>query len=395
MRMKLIGFAIVAVPSVALACLHATGGEAAQPVTQSGQQAIVVHHDGVEDLVLQVDYQGLASQTIGWIVPVPATPSEYGVGELQLFRDVGEWVNLRRQRPQPRGLRSRGTPTQAAAATLRFGEPARVGPFDIQPIQGFGSGAANALNEWMRANDFQPLPTLTLSYYVQRNWTFLAIKATPEEGAELDDAGGLPPLRITFPSERAVYPLKLSTHMGAFGVRIYLFTSEPVRAEAFAGARERGFEVATGGIHLRHPASKPGTLRSDVAAFEVASAPPTLRPLLARVGERAHLSVLLNEDFNQEPRAGVEMRSAHWAEDLSVPGVGEGEVLVGSADTEADTEAEAEAEAAEAETEAASEAETEAASEPDDGLCSASGSPGFTALLCLVVLLERSRRKRA
>ena len=409
MRIVLTVTLVLALPAIALACLHAGGAGNTQPVTQSGQQGIVVHANGIEDLVLQVDYQGLATQKIGWIVPVPASPTDYGVGDLQVFRDVGEWVNLRREQPQPRSRSRSLSHTAATQAPLRFGEPARVGPFDIQPIQGAGPGAAEALNAWMRDNEFQPLPVQTLSYYVQRSWTFLAIRATPEEGGELASAGGLPPLRITFPSERAVYPLKLSTHMGVMPVRVYLFTARALRAEAFAGARARGFEVATAGIHLRHDASRPGTLRSDVGAFDVASAPATLRPLLTRLGARAHLAVLLNETFNAEPRAGVEMRAAHWAEDLAVPGTGDGEVLAGArsgsdaeaeAEAEADSEAEAEAEAnSEAEAEAETETETSASAmasptEEASGGCSVGGAPHFAGWLAWLLLWERSRRRR-
>ncbi len=391
--MRLLALAIVAVPSVALACMHAGGGPTTTPVTQSGQQGIVVHAGGVQDLILQVDYTGLSTQSLGWIVPVPSTPTDYGVGDTQLFRDVAEWVNLRRQMPQPRG-RLRGRPSASAQApTLRFGEPARVGPYNIQPIVGFGAGAATALNRWMEENGFQPLPAQTLSYYVQRNWTFLAIKATPQEGAELSAEGGMPPLRITFPSERAVYPLKLSTHMGTFPVRIYLFTAEPVRAEALESVRAKGFEVATGGIHLRHAASMPGTLRSDVSSFAVNTAPEALRPVLERLGTQAHLSVLLNETFNREG-GNVEMRAAHWAEDLSVPGVGEGEVLAGqSAEADPEPEPDPEAEAdPEPEAEAAMSEDPTPASESDEGGCSASGSPHFAGAFCLLLLWGRKSK---
>ncbi|MEM9072967.1 MAG: DUF2330 domain-containing protein [Myxococcota bacterium] len=324
---------IVGTPAAALACLHPGGGGShTTSVTQNGQQALIVHHDGVEDLVLRVEYEGLAeTPSLAWIVPVPAAPTDYGTADDALFDDLNEWVNLRRVwRPRSRS-RGRSSSGSRSSSTLVMLPAAQVGPFAVQPIQANGAQAATELNEWMTTNGFQPLPEANIRYYVERSWTFLAIKITPNSGT-LSGGGGLPPLRITFPSERAVFPLKLSTHMGMFPVRAYLITSEALTEEAFAGARARGFEVASGGRHYRVPGLPRGRLETHVRGpFPAERAPASLRPLLARLSGPAHLSVLFSRHFNniEGNVDGFEQRSALWREDLSVPALPEGARLEG------------------------------------------------------------------
>ena len=40
-----------------------------------------------------------------------------------------------------------------------------------------------ALGKWVKDNGFVPLEKDKLSYYVERNWTFLAVRIQPADGA--------------------------------------------------------------------------------------------------------------------------------------------------------------------------------------------------------------------
>lgn len=306
--------------SPARACLHAQG-PASMKIGQKGQQALILHHDGVEELVLKVEYAGDAAPSLAWIVPVPAAPTDYGTVDTALFDALDEWVQLRRERPRARAM-EKSAPPQAVLTLL---PPARVGPFEIQPIQVAGeTGADAALNAWMREHGFQELPAATLAYYIERGWTFLAIRVTPASGAALEAEGGLPPLRVQFPSADAAYPLKLSTHMGEFAARVYLVTAAPPAERAFDGVRARGFEVVSGGRYLETARFADGPLAAAVDRFAPADAPDVLKDMLQkRFGDaRAlHMSVLLSERVNAPapPDGGdVELAPARWAEDFAV-----------------------------------------------------------------------------
>lgn len=315
------------------ACLHASRHEQKPtPVTQKGQQALILHHAGVQDLILKVEYNTGETAALAWIVPVPAVPTEYGAVDGKLFDALAGWVNLRRG-VQDRRRRAKGIGGDGAkepVATLTLLPPAAVGPFDIQPIQARGKAAGSALNAWMTERGFGALPDETLAYYIERNWTFLAVRVSPDKGKKtMAKAGGLPPLRITFPSAQAVYPLKLSTHMGEFAARVYLVTADILATNAFAGARARGFEVVSNGMYFDAPHTG-GALRSDVGHFMVADAPESVRALLSkRFADKRQLSlaVLLGERVNDSETIsgsgpdGVDVRRApaDWSEDLAVP----------------------------------------------------------------------------
>ena len=190
------------------ACLHAGGGGSTAPVTQGGQQAIILRHDGVQDLILRVQYKvpdPAAMKHLGWVVPLPAVPSRYATASPDLFSEMDAAVKLVR-RYLPRSVRKGTKSAGGTRSAVRLLPPAKAGPYRIQPIRATGAQAATALNVWMKKNGFKEIPTASLKYYTDRSWTFLAIRIDPAEGQKnLDAHGGLPPLHMTFKSERVVY----------------------------------------------------------------------------------------------------------------------------------------------------------------------------------------------
>ncbi len=319
------------------ACLHAAGAApTAEPISQRGQQAIILHDGATEDLILRVEYEGVDAPSLAWIVPVPAMPTAYEAMDGKLFDDVGDWVQLARVAPPVmRAASADGGDEKAAPATpslLQLGPPAKVGPFAIQPIKvdqaADRKAGGEALNAWMREHGFAEISAEGLSYYVDRGWTFVAVRIEPEGGGDKVAAeGGLPPLRLTFPSTSAVYPLKLSTHMGELTARVYLVTTAPPSDAAIADLPSKGFEAVVGGEYKAAPRRAATGLETAVSTFAVGDAPPSLRPLLtARFAEagQLHMSVLLSELVNAEAPelwadAKGSFRPVDWTEDLAVP----------------------------------------------------------------------------
>jgi hypothetical protein len=313
----------------AKACLHAeakmygpTTRTDVFALSQKGQQALIIHHEGHEDLVMAFEVSASAPlSSLAWIIPVPSVPDSYGTASPNLLGAVAKWTSLRRVVTRRMNIRAKGRGASPAAASptsqaLQVLPTAEAGPYAIQPLKATGNAGVAALGKWMKDNGFVPLEKDKLSYYVERNWTFLAVRIQPADGAKaISDKGLLPPLRMRFASARAVYPLKLSTHQGVFPVRVDIVTKEPLPKGAFKGAKKRGFEVAgaKGAVYQSAPGAAAGTLLSNVHAFDTAKAPAELRKELARVkldGE-APCSHALRKSVWQRRReaGGLERRS--------------------------------------------------------------------------------------
>ena len=267
-------------------------------------------------------------QSMAWVIPVPSTPTEYGVGKPSLFKSLARWFDVRRRPERSRGGRAKAKGPKARSKSARGGitlrAKAHVGPFEIQPIEVEGKGAGDALNRWMTSNGFKALPSAQLEHYVKRGWTFLAVKILPAAGRRrMDRAGQLPPLRITFASKKIVYPLKLSTHMSTFSARATVITSKRLSKRSVRSALDRGFEVigSAGYFSSRDDQSVP--LIADHTSFRVDTAPAPIRDLLSgRFGaaKRVHASILINERVNSADDTGARYTSepAVWPEDLAL-----------------------------------------------------------------------------
>jgi hypothetical protein len=395
-------------PSPTDACIHAAGagGEPVE-ISQKGHQGLIIWHDGKEEMVLKLEYEsGADVSALGLVIPVPAVPEAYATAEASLFETLHSWVRLERQRPAVRsasgGLRSRNGHGPSGPSLVAL-PAAEAGPYRIQPLQAFGEEGITALTEWMEENEFAPIPREVLTYYTERHWTFLTVKVDPAEGESLARRGGLPPLRARFATDRAIYPLKLEAQ-GTFPLRLYLVTREPLPDDAFDGAVERGFEVAGAGT-MRPLGARGAPLDASVGRFAASSAPAPLRSILEDLDGMDEGELTVRVLFNRRFGHGAG-NSLAWPEELSFPGVAEGERLMGTAvqpaaapETETETETETEAET-ETETETETEAETAAETETEDdgGLCAASGrapSPALGLVVTVALLAARRRRHSA
>jgi hypothetical protein len=126
--------------------------------------------------------------------------------------------------------------------------PVSVGDYAIQPIKARGPESAQALNTWLAENGFSTVPVANMAYYLERRWVWLAIKANVSAVK-----GELRPLRVAFPSERVVYPLKFSTHQGVFDVTLWVFSAKPLR-----GFRRYGHAGSIPPLQGDHPAKAYG-----------------------------------------------------------------------------------------------------------------------------------------
>ena len=109
-RLSVLIFATLIWSPSALPCLHGPAKPGVViPVSQTAQQALILHDGKTEDLILAVDYNTAQADSLAWIIPVPSVPTEYGTEDGDLFSTLQKWVKLVRKEPQkpiPKGAKS-------------------------------------------------------------------------------------------------------------------------------------------------------------------------------------------------------------------------------------------------------------------------------------------------
>lgn len=241
-KVMLIGACILMATWTADACLHRPR-EFSVGLKENAQLAMIVHHNGYEDIVLRIQYEferdaKKLPKELAWVIPTPNTPILYEIADHQLFRDAQAMIYP----PKGRNGKSRSSRKSRKKSPLKFLTKVVVDDYEIQPIKAVGKGAGKALNLWLSKNDFGEVPVKNMTYYTERHWTFLAVKLKKE--IRLSRAGVLPPLRIRFKSKDIVFPLKFSSHQGEFDVSLFLITSRKLSlAQLFWDVEKFGFHI--------------------------------------------------------------------------------------------------------------------------------------------------------
>jgi hypothetical protein len=303
-------------------------------ISQDAQQAILLHHDGREELILRISYRISPTEEaesaekpsadvardaetdkakplpdrFAWVVTTPSEPDAYNLADADIFNAVGHWARpLLAPNFQSHGGCSIGCGAQVksdahAPSMLIFGEPAKVGPYDIQPVRALGVEALDALNEWLAANGFPTEDPGHMTYFVENGFTFLCIKVSPPEGADqVAGQGMLPPLHLSFATERPYYPLRFSSRQGVFDLNVYVLTSTPLDYEASSDSLAR-INYASGQLEKNVAVAAdqfPPELAKAFEQHEFAEAPPVW-----------HLNLLNCYDVNRDDSI------AGWKEDI-------------------------------------------------------------------------------
>ena len=249
------GFAAVpAAPAAACAC----GGIAPLPgseVAVGEEHAIVSWHDGVEQIDLLLAVLSADSEA-GLIFPTPS-PATVSLGDRADFEALARVTTPERVEEYDwwtfQGLGDGAT----AGAPPEVLDVVQLGPIEATTL---AASDTAGLQAWLAGHDYALSPEVTdlLGGYVDRGWSFVALKLTG--AAPLD--GGLDPLRFRFASDELVYPLELSrAATSPQTVRLHVF-AEHRQSVAFAGtatpvasftswaAPVAGTEVASFGDYL-------------------------------------------------------------------------------------------------------------------------------------------------
>ncbi|TJZ56105.1 DUF2330 domain-containing protein [Streptomyces piniterrae] len=173
-----------------------------------------------EQIVMSLTVNGTAPDA-AWIMPVPHRAT-VELGDSALFSELaGLTAPAVRTRhyfwPRSSDWPFGGSGDMAAAPPPGASSPGvgvvgreRLGPFDVARLT---ATDPDALRKWLKTNGFQLPSALAteLRPYVARKWEYVAVRlapASPEKRAYL--TGTLDPLRLSFASDRLVYPMRLS-----------------------------------------------------------------------------------------------------------------------------------------------------------------------------------------
>ncbi|GAA1671359.1 DUF2330 domain-containing protein [Kribbella yunnanensis] len=181
----------------------------------SGEKALVRYDDrGVEEITLSMAING-SSKKAAWIMPVP-NPAKLELGDTNLFPRLDEVTApkvVERTTYWPfRGLdlmeRDGASAGAAPGGGVNVREQMTLGPFEIARL---GGSSGTAVTDWLRTNGYVVPDSLggNLKPYVSEGWEIVAVKLAPKSADE-SLGGSTPPLRLTFDSDKIVYPMRLS-----------------------------------------------------------------------------------------------------------------------------------------------------------------------------------------
>ena len=212
-------------------------------INEPTQKAILFHDQNREDLILQVKYEGPA-EDFGWLIPVPGQP-EVRQGSMRPFYELSRLTQEHFRE---------GVMTRAMSLTQGGKEDQEVKVIEVKTVGAYevavlSSTNPSALADWLAAHHFSfpKEKQSVLDQYIQKHWFFVAARINPEgrgfvvksavrqpatisSGTRKQLASGeLHPIIISFPSEKCVFPLMISSVNGTPSeISLYVLSAEPL-----------------------------------------------------------------------------------------------------------------------------------------------------------------------
>lgn len=219
------------------------------------QRAILVYKDGIEKLTIESALDGHGRE-FGWIIPLPSKPTDFEKTSPGLIKTFSMFVQPKIVHDLTREIStlwrvaviiifgclivtakkslervlllvllfvllvsilmpSLGTRFQATATTdvpgIKIHNVVQVGSYELAVIEAVN---AQALDTWLEDNGFAGLTVedgKVVSDYIKSGWCFVATKLLRE-----GDGYSRPhPLSMSFPSDKPVYPMRLTATVGS------------------------------------------------------------------------------------------------------------------------------------------------------------------------------------
>ncbi|MBD8079648.1 DUF2330 domain-containing protein [Cellulosimicrobium arenosum] len=207
------GAVVGAPPASACAC-GAVVDSAAYESAVTAETAALLWDGETETVLLELAAFSTAPE-VGLLLPTPA-PAEVALADPEIFRELDEVTA-----PRPVVSEHRWWPelsfgledgSAGGAPSVAVLDEVRLGPLDVTTL---AATDAKALRSWLAEREFELSPSIekALAPYVEEKWSFVAARLAPEAAGQLD--GTLQPLRVTFPSDTLVYPMRMSSAASA------------------------------------------------------------------------------------------------------------------------------------------------------------------------------------
>lgn len=227
----------VAQPAGACACGAPTPPEGVR-VTVGQEQALVTFDRTSERIDLVLDMLADGAET-GLVLPTP-TPATVSLGDSDLFDALD-------RQTEPEVVIRQDWWGGAGDGAAGGAPPTVLSEVDLGPVQAVTLAASDAdgLREWLDDNGYGIAPEVQslLGDYVDRGWSFAALKLTAEQSFD----GQLQPVRFEFATTSPVYPLLLSqASTQPQSVRLYLIGDDRLTA-AFPDGSEFPGDVTWAG----------------------------------------------------------------------------------------------------------------------------------------------------
>lgn len=233
---------------------------------QVSRERALIRWDGTtEDIVMGVTVRE-NSREAAWIVPVPHRAT-VRLGNPNVFSSLRDLTRPKVINKVRFGREQYGAaPAAGEQSPVLVLERQALGPYDVTNLTATDSGA---LARWLGHNGYRMpvgLPAV-LRPYVRKGWYYVAVKLRPGQGSNTL-SGDLNPLRVTFKSNRIVYPMRAtSLAHGSVGLLLYVLAKHRVNTPALM-------------TELVTPTSEPVTYAGWVTPKAVGSKSP-LRPFLS------------------------------------------------------------------------------------------------------------------
>ncbi|MBC7300050.1 MAG: DUF2330 domain-containing protein [Nocardia sp.] len=208
-------------PATACAC---GGVVSADGSARVDSEAAILGWDGTRETVLMRLGMQFEGADAALIVPTP-TPATVSAGNSESFRELTRITAPERVTEydwfgSQRGDASGAAPGSGPDVLGRV----QLGPLEATTLRG---GDLAGVREWLDTNGYQLRPEVsaTLDPYLREGWSFVAMRLTSAETL----SGALDPVRLTFDSDRLVYPMRMSSAATApQSVHLFVFSDHRV-----------------------------------------------------------------------------------------------------------------------------------------------------------------------
>lgn len=180
---------------------------------ETEQKAVIFYEDGIEDLFVSISFNGTA-EDFGWILPTPTEPEVVKSTDM-LFENLDKMTS-----PElPAQTIGRGWNNAAMEKAQDSGvqvlQTKKIEYYDISVLKADND---DALYNWLNDNGYR-MPQAgkyIIDEYIENNWVFTAIKIDSKRvgNSRITNqfkSGHAVPLRLTFKTDQAVFPMKISS----------------------------------------------------------------------------------------------------------------------------------------------------------------------------------------